>query len=220
MAKWYEAANEASFKLVAAGYVFQSPNPWMFARPRYYLVNEAQKAEIAARLGRWRLVLVVAVAIMMAILASFIAFVTLSPGTFIRLVGPVIDQYGINSIVPLTVVLMTLVVAPFVAVPQVYLVRALRPLLAEAPRTSERIKIGEQLPKIAVAASKWVLAAGLVGGLGMIAAASLMLLDNFLDGDLTRRLLLPVILLVNGGLTSGYFVYLLRLRARLKRVAL
>ena len=59
MPRWYECANEASFKLASGGHVFQAPNPWVFARPRYYLVSDAQKTELLARLGRWRLLLTI-----------------------------------------------------------------------------------------------------------------------------------------------------------------
>ena len=54
MAKWYEGAEEAAFKPVAGGYLFQAPNPWPFGRSSAYLVNEAQKATLAARLRRMR----------------------------------------------------------------------------------------------------------------------------------------------------------------------
>ena len=31
------------FKPVQGGYIFRAPNPWVFGRGRYFLVNEAQK---------------------------------------------------------------------------------------------------------------------------------------------------------------------------------
>src|SRR5581483_11232737 len=43
---------EASFEPVEDGYLFQSPHPLMIGLPRYYLVNEAQKAESCDRLRR------------------------------------------------------------------------------------------------------------------------------------------------------------------------
>lgn len=218
MAKWYEAANEASFKKVAEGYVFQSPSPWIFARPRYYRVNGAQKAEIAVRLGRWRLLTLTLVAITLPIVASVVAFVMLSPATFVRLFQPAI-QLGMGFFILLMTLLMTLLVAPLVAVPHIYLIRALRSLLADAPRTNERIKMREQLPKIAASVSGKVLVVGLVGGLGMMGGAILMLLDAFFEGHLARNLLLSSPLLVVGGLLTAYFVYLVRLKAKLKRMA-
>ena len=216
MAKWYEAANEASFRRVAEGNVFQSPNPWIFARPRYYLVNEAQKGEIIARVGRWRLLTLTFLGITFAIIASFIALVTLSPATFIRLVEPAL-QLGLGTFVALTVLLMSLLIAPLIAVPQIYLIRALRPLLADAPRTNERIKMREQLPKIAASVSGKVLAAGLVGGICMIGAAAFNLLDAYLEGLHAHSLLFSSLLIIGGGLLAAYFAHLLRLKAELKR---
>ena len=37
---------EARFKKVAGGFLFQAPNPWLFAPGEHYLVSEAQQAEI------------------------------------------------------------------------------------------------------------------------------------------------------------------------------
>ena len=210
MAKWYEAANEASFKSVAGGYVFQSPNPWIFARPRYYLVNEAQKAQIAERLRRFRLLNLIT----LPILVLFFAFMFLSPATFGRLLQPA-TQFGIGFFV-----LVMALVMPIIAVPHIYLMRALRPLLAGVPRTNERITVAEQLPKIAAPISGKLLAIGVVGGLGMMVGAVLFLLDDFLEGHAGRSLLVSTSLLLLGGLLTGYFVYLLRLKAQLKRSAL
>ncbi|MBU6464842.1 MAG: hypothetical protein KGK01_09910 [Bradyrhizobium sp.] len=36
------------FKKVSDGYVFRAPNPWLFGRGRFFLVNEAQKAQLLA----------------------------------------------------------------------------------------------------------------------------------------------------------------------------
>ena len=57
MARWYEAANQASFKPVPEGFIFQAPNPWVFGWPHYYVVSETQKAAILRYMGRWRLLL-------------------------------------------------------------------------------------------------------------------------------------------------------------------
>jgi len=215
MAKWYEAANEASFKPVAGGYVFQSPNPWIFARPRYYLVNEAQKAQIMQRMGRWRLLNVA----LLATTFGLFFWIIWWPATFARLFPPA-TQLGMGFYIPVMALVMTLVVLPLVAVPHIYLMRALRPLLAGVPVTNERITVAEQLPKIAAPVSGLLLAIGLVGGLAMMVGSALMLLDAFLEGHLARSLLVAMPLLVVGGLLTGYFVYLIRLKVQLKRSAL
>src|SRR5712692_9044777 len=141
MPRWYERANEASFKPVEEGYVFQAPSPWIFARPSYYLVNDAKKAEIFTRLGRWRLLL-----LLPAPLIFFLMFpVILLPSTFGRLLLPVYLQLGTGLFTSLLFTVLLLLMAPFIAMPQIYLARALRPLLADAPRTEERIKLGKQV---------------------------------------------------------------------------
>jgi hypothetical protein len=55
---------ELSFKRTPEGWVFQAPNPWLIGPRRHYLVNDAQKAEIAAQLRRmWTMVLLAIIAL-------------------------------------------------------------------------------------------------------------------------------------------------------------
>jgi hypothetical protein len=216
MARWYEAANEASFKPLAEGYVFQSPNPWIFARPSYYLVNGAQKEEIVALLGRWRLLLITILLIIFVLLGSLISFVTFFPATFIRLAGPAL-QFGIAPFSVLLSMLLMLLIAPLIAVPQIYLSRGLRAPLAYAPRTNERITMAEQLPKIAGAMSGKVLVLCLVCGICLMGSAILGLVDAYFEGHLAPNLLLTFLpLFAFGGLLTGYTMYLVRLRTKLQ----
>jgi hypothetical protein len=71
MAKWYE---ETSFRPTAGGYVFQTPNPWLLGPSRRYLVNEAQKAEIAACLRRRQRVFLPMAAILTLIALGILMF--------------------------------------------------------------------------------------------------------------------------------------------------
>jgi len=48
MAGLYDGLEEVGFKRVDGGYVFQTNNRWLIGPTRRFLVNEAQKAEIAA----------------------------------------------------------------------------------------------------------------------------------------------------------------------------
>jgi hypothetical protein len=214
MPRWYEGANEASFKSVDGGYVFQSPSPWIFARPSYYLVNEAKKAEILVPMGRWRLLLLS----LPAILVSIMLVPILLPETFGHLLLPAFRLLGTGLFSLLLFVVMILLVAPLIAVPQIYLARSLRPLLADAPRTEQRIKVAEQLPKIAASVSGKVFVIGLVSALGMVGSGGLLLLDAFLEGRLAGSSLYTAsFLLVAGMLLASYFVYLIRLKAEMKR---
>jgi hypothetical protein len=47
MAGLYDGLEEVAFKRIEGGYVFQTNNRWFFGPRRRFLVNEAQKAEIA-----------------------------------------------------------------------------------------------------------------------------------------------------------------------------
>jgi hypothetical protein len=213
MSRWYERANEASFKAVNGGYVFQNPNPWVFARPSYYLVNDAKKAEILVHLGRWRLMIfLVSVTPLLFALTAIVCSPTL--GSFLlpvsRALGPVLFTLVVCAS---ATILMSLVMA----IPQIYLARSLRPLLADAPRTAERIKIAEQLPTIAASVSSTVLVASLIGGLGMMGGGGAMLVDAYYEGHLARSLAASLPLMLLGMLLTAYLVYLLRLKTKMAR---
>jgi hypothetical protein len=214
MARWYEAANEAAFKRVTEGYLFQSPNPWLLARPRYYMVNETQKAEILTHLGRWRLFLIVIVLAMFAFLGFFMAFATLSPAAFLRFVRP---AYDLGTGVFAALVAVPLILP--VAAAQIYLHRRLRTVLQHAPQTTERITMREQLRTISETISSKVLLVGLIGGVGMMGSASYITIADYLDGHLFRNATFSFLLFVPGGLIAIYFVYLTRLRLRSKHIA-
>lgn len=75
MAGLYDGLEEVAFKPVAGGYVFQTSNPWLIGPKRRYLVDEAQKAEIAACIRQTMrrmtpFVLVMAVLIPLVIVAA------------------------------------------------------------------------------------------------------------------------------------------------------
>jgi hypothetical protein len=214
MPRWYERANEASFKPAEGGYVFQAPSPWIFARPSYYLVSDAKKAEISARLGRWRLLLLMVGPAILCLMLPVILF----PSTIGRLFLPLYQQLGTGLFAPFLFTVLMLLMAPLIAVPQIYLARALRPLLADAPPTEERIKLAEQLPRVAGAMSTKLLVIGLVSALAMMAASGLLLLDAFLEGRLAGSALFSSsIFAIMGGLLTFYFIYLLNLKAKLKQ---
>jgi hypothetical protein len=132
---------------------------------------------------------------------------------------PLLLWLGVGPFTLLLCALMLLVMAPLFVVPQIRLARALAPVLADAPATPERITMREQLPRIATAASGKVLAAGLIGAVAMMAGGTLQLLDAVMDGRLAQRALPVAVLLSMGALLAGYFVYLMMLKARQKRIA-
>ena len=208
MAKWYQQANEVAFKAVDGGYVFQSPNPWIFARPRYYLVSEEKKAEISQVLGRWRRLFALCLAICLSFCFAIPAFLPM-----LFKLWPGIAALGLPVFIPLIILVCS---TPVVA-PQAYLTRRLRPLLADAPRTNERITVRHQLATAATSLSGKLLAVGLVAGLIATAAGLLLLLGTVVLEDSGDGLIPAVFSLIAGAMVTAYFVYLIRLKANLTR---
>jgi MFS family permease len=56
---WFSFAGmeQVAFKPTAEGFIYRAPNPWLFGPGRYYLVNQAQKSELARDHRRMLLVL-------------------------------------------------------------------------------------------------------------------------------------------------------------------
>jgi hypothetical protein len=66
---------EAQFKRVPEGWLFTTANPLVFAPPRTYLVSDAQKPAIAARVRRsWHIRLILLVLMLLLLISAFIAF--------------------------------------------------------------------------------------------------------------------------------------------------
>ena len=204
MAKWYESANEASFKPVAGGFVFQSPNPWLFARPRYYLVNDVQKAAITPYLRRWRLLM----------MAMAIAMVPLMIVAMIVMQGSLHYPRGLSIAVGSALVLI-----PLLLVPHVYLLGVLRPLLARLPRTAQRFTWRDQFERTAIAAPKKMLVVGGAGGILMILGGLIGLIDSIVDGRAGAQLLGSMPTMVFGALMAAYFFGLVRFKAKLTQSA-
>jgi hypothetical protein len=217
MPRWYECANEASFKFSSGGHVFQAPSPWMLAWPRYYLVNDAQKATLLAGLGRWRLLLMVATMIELALVLAITLPIILWPSTFARLFVPMHHQLGAGLFVAALAAMMILPIVSIFAVAQIYLARVLRSVLADAPRTDERITVAEQLPKIAASVSAKRLVVGLIAGLAMMGGSLLQMFDAFLEGHLAHSAPPSAAIFMGGALLISYFAYLLRLKAKSKQ---
>ena len=210
MPRWYEGAEESAFKPTAGGYVFQPPTlTWPFGRGPAYLVNEAQKAALAACLRRQRLQTLLA---MMAFM-----LIALGSGVLIAVTGAVarLSPAGFAaSFIVILVVAMAIALLPYF-----FAVRAMRPLLAEAPRTDERITTGEQLQRLAGAISPKLLWLGGAGGIMMIVGSLMSIAATVAEGHSVFRFPWQILTLVFGALLTSYFVYLGRLRRKARRSA-
>jgi hypothetical protein len=211
MAKWYEGAEEAAFKPVAGGYVFQPPSLfWPFARSRGYVVNEAQKAEFIACLRRQRRQIFLLLVGYVLIVLGLMVAVGISSGRAVRI--PSVEFIAIVTVTALAVI-------PITIMPHIYLVRTLRPLLADLPRTDERITVGDQLQSLAAAISGKLLVLGGIGGGMMIVGNIVSIVDAVAEDRGDSKLYWPIFGLALGALLTSYFVYLAVLKRKLKHNA-
>ena len=145
MAESSSGARSALFKAIPGGWVFRSPNPWVFGDTPHYLVNDAQKAQIEAILAPRRPG-VVAAALIVGIIAWAIA-VSIFMWAFSGHENPTPGDIG---------VMVALILLPLMALlPIAGLIqrRRLAPVLAGASLTSERISYAELRQNVRTSAS-------------------------------------------------------------------
>jgi hypothetical protein len=120
---------EAQFKRVPEGWLFATPNPWIVGPRRTYLVNDAQKPAIAARVRRARYVrLISIVPMMMLMAAAFIMNPTL------------LNSPSVNTAIVFGAFIVFFTIAITAADH-----RCVRSLLRDIPRTSQKITLAEML---------------------------------------------------------------------------
>jgi hypothetical protein len=115
------------FKAVPDGYLFRAPNPWVFGRARFYLVNAAQKAELLAIItARSQLVFWVA---LVALIGASTAAIACGSGHDNPTAG---DAIIMLALIPVWIYAALLISIRPTA-------RRLQPLLAGLPPTDQRI---------------------------------------------------------------------------------
>ena len=120
---------EAQFKRVPEGWLFTTASPWVFAPRRTYLVTDAQKPAIAARVRRGRYArLILMIPMLLLLVAIFIMYPSLldasSLATWLVLVGYII------------VFTIIITVSDYLAV---------RSLLRGLPRSSQKVSFAEMM---------------------------------------------------------------------------
>jgi hypothetical protein len=205
MASLFDRAVEASFKPNDGGYVFRCPSPWLFGSWRTYLVNEAQKASLAAHLRQRQRLLLWLMAIYLTI--AFAATMLFQSG------APDTSTSGFLAVVVLTLLGML----ALAVLPHLYLMRKIAPLLAQLPRADEQITVREQLFGVAAVISPLHLALGGLGGFLVAVANIKTIVEDLAQGGGGSELLWPVTGVVLGVLLASYFAYLTIVRRRLKR---
>ena len=119
------------FKKVPDGYVFRAPNPWVFGRARFYLVNEAQKAQLLAIVtARSQAVFWVALVALIGASTAALAYGTGHDNPTVR------DAVVMLALLPVWIYAAVLVSIGPTA-------RRLQPLLADLPTTDQRITAGD-----------------------------------------------------------------------------
>jgi hypothetical protein len=204
MAGWLDRLVEASFKAAPVGYVFQSPSPWLFARPHYYLVDDTQKAVIGefirkrARFG------------MVSGIAGVVGVLTLAtvPLVFFG------QYFG-----PLATWLLAMAfVVPMMIAPHIYYIRLLRPIIKDLPTTDQRFSIRVQLTKAVTVMPKWALYAGISCGLFVVFATTMASYELMSEDRLRGEWILQVFAMTAGVLIAGFCVYGIVLKKKLGEI--
>jgi hypothetical protein len=208
MASLFDRAVEASFKPNDGGYVFRCPSPWLFGSWRTYLVNEAQKASLAAHLRqRQRLLLwLMAIYLTIAFAATMLFQSSGAPDT---------STAGFLAVVVSTLLGML----ALALVPHLYLMRKIKPMLADLQRADAPVGLHEQLFGVAAVISPVNLALGGLGGV-LVAIANIKTIAEELSGGRPgSQVLWSAAGLLVGVALASYFAYLTILKRRLKRKA-
>jgi hypothetical protein len=122
---------EAQFKRVPEGWLFTTPNPWVFAPRRTYLVTDAQKPAIAAAVRRGRYVrLIVIVPTVLLLVAVFFMYPSL-----------------LNASSPVTWLAFGAFIVAFTYIITIGDHLAVRPLLHGLPRSSQKISFGDMMAR-------------------------------------------------------------------------
>jgi hypothetical protein len=207
VASLFDRAVETSFKpSEGGGYVFHRPNAWLFGPMRTYRVNEAQKQSLAACLRqRQRLALG-----LMAIYLAIAFGVSMLFETSVAAPDP-----SSTGFVALVVIALMGMLA-LALVPHLYLVRKLKPLLADLQRADEPMTLHEQLFGVASVISPLHLGLGGLGGF-LVALSNIKTIAEVLYGGTDGSLLWSGFGLLCGTVLMAYFGYLTLLRRKLKR---
>lgn len=202
MAGWLEGIEEAAFRPApGGGHVFMSPHPWLLARPRYYLVNDAQKAAIGQYVRkRARL----------ALLFAPIAIVLIALFAILLVYG------GLPRLPPILVgiAFAAVLVLPMLIVPHVYFMRMVGPIVKDLPLTDQKFTTREQFSSVAKAMPNWLVYGGMVGGVLMIVGAMMSMYDLLSAGRPAVRWISPIISMTGGVLFVAYFAYLANLKKK------
>ena len=125
------------FKPLGDGYVYRTPNAWVFGSGRHYLLNEQQKAEIQRTIADSTAQMLWVTGV------SWIGlFALLTLGTLASVDG--IGHHTLRTVLVWVALIVSLYAALLIS--RQLLSRRLQPILAIAPLTSERITRADTRP--------------------------------------------------------------------------
>jgi hypothetical protein len=124
------------FKRVANGYIFQQPNPWLFGRSSRYIVDEVQKAALLA------IILPRRPALRIAVVTGAILLWVVVVATLVWAFGSGRDSPTAGDFAAIFGLILVPLIAALIVALQRNL-RRMRPILAVAPRTEQKITRGE-----------------------------------------------------------------------------
>jgi hypothetical protein len=174
MAKPSDSLKGALFRAVPNGWVFRSPNPWVFGDTPHYLVNDAQKAQIEAIVAPRRPRVVAAV-----LLGGILAWVVLVATFMWAFAG---HQDPTPRDISLMIVLNFLPLIALLPIAGLIQRRRLRQVLAGASLTTERISYAEVRQNVQAATPLKQSLNALVASLFACFAASFAVLLHLVTG--------------------------------------
>jgi hypothetical protein len=208
MAGWQDRAVERSFKPAEGGYLFQCPNPWLFGRMRSYLVNEDQKERLAAclRLRQRAVLWLMGIYLLMALGLTWL----------FASAGPSPDPVAAGFL-PI-VALFMLVMFGLAMAPHLYLMRKIKPVLAEV-ETADKTTLREQIVGVAMVISNLNLGLGGLGRFLIVVSNVKTIAEELSAGRIGSQVVLSGLGLLAGAALMGYFGYLALLKRKLQRNA-
>jgi hypothetical protein len=204
MAGLYDGLEEAAFfKRADGGYIYSSPNPWLFGPTVNYVVTEAEKAAIANRIRDT----------LRAIKPVALAAMIVMPIFLIGVIALVVWSGASSYIIYAS---EFVVIGLYIGLTHRYSMRRLRPLIANLPRTSERITLRAKTAKFsAVVPRKFLLLLLSCSAIGC-AGALFVGVEALIEGHFLRLLptMLPAVLLSGAGMAYFGKIWLGRRKAK------
>ena len=204
MAGLYDGLEEAAFfKRADGGYIYGSPNPWLFGPSVNYVVTDAEKAAIANRirdtLRAVKPVVLAAKIVLPMFLIGVITLVVLSGASSFIIYSLEFVVFGL-----------------YIGLMHRYSMSRLRPLIANLPRTSERITLQAKTAKFnAHVPRKLLLLLLSCAAIGFVAALFTGV-DALIEGRFLRLspTMVPAVLMCGAGMVYLGKIWLDRRKAK------